>query len=100
MSLTVGTGPFAEHAARFNIDVDRSAPLLIWDPVPQRVRALIRRDPYSRVDVYATTRHVRADPQHDAERVRDMLCFFNERVDLELDGMVGDRPRTQYSREE
>ena len=130
------------------------------------------RDPYSRIDVYATTRHVRvllhaevladsrrtrvlfeaalppryyfpsedvradllvpsstksrcaykgsasywhvrvgerrvedlvwtyADPQHDAERVRDMLCFFNERVDLELDGTVGDRPRTQYSREE
>jgi hypothetical protein len=70
MSLTVGTGPFGEH--------DRSAPLLIWDPVPQR----------------------NADPQYDAERVRDMLCFFNERVDLELDGTVGDRPRTQYSREE
>jgi uncharacterized protein (DUF427 family) len=276
MSLTVGTGPFGEQpAARFNIDVDRSAPLLIWDPVPQRVRALIGeetvvdssgvvllhetgslpiyyfpegdvradllepsdrkeqsphkgearywsvrigdrvapdavwayprpvesasflagylaldwrsfdewfvedeqafghpRDPYNRIDVYATTRHVRvllhgevlaasrrtkvlfeaalppryyfpsedvrtdllvpsstksrcaykgsasywhvrvgerrvedlvwtyADPQHDAERVRDMLCFFNERVDLELDGTVGDRPRTQYSREE
>jgi uncharacterized protein (DUF427 family) len=39
-----------------------------------------------------------AAPQHDAEPVRDLLCFFNERVDLELDGEVGERPRTQWSR--
>jgi len=37
------------------------------------------------------------DPQHDAEPVRDMLCFFNERVDLELDGEREERPRTQWS---
>jgi hypothetical protein len=28
-----------------------------------------------------------------------MLCFFNERVDLELDGEIGERPQTQWSRE-
>jgi uncharacterized protein (DUF427 family) len=39
-----------------------------------------------------------AEPQHDAEAVRGMLCFFNERVDIELDGEVADRPRTQWSR--
>lgn len=38
-----------------------------------------------------------ADPQHDAEPVRDLLCFFNERVDLELDGQFEERPRTQWS---
>jgi len=38
-------------------------------------------------------------PQHDAEPVRDLLCFFNERVDLELDGERGERPRTQWSRD-
>ena len=38
------------------------------------------------------------EPQHDAEQVRGLLCFFNERVDLELDGEVGERPRTQWSR--
>jgi uncharacterized protein (DUF427 family) len=38
------------------------------------------------------------DPQHDAEPVRDLLCFFNERVDLELDGEIGERPITQWSR--
>jgi uncharacterized protein (DUF427 family) len=37
------------------------------------------------------------DPDHDAERVRDMLCFFSERVDVELDGVVGERPQTQWS---
>jgi uncharacterized protein (DUF427 family) len=38
------------------------------------------------------------DPQHDAEQVRDRVAFFNERVDLELDGAVQERPRTQWSR--
>jgi uncharacterized protein (DUF427 family) len=38
-----------------------------------------------------------AEPQHDAEAVRGLLCFFNERVDLELDGEVGERPLTQWS---
>ena len=39
------------------------------------------------------------EPQHDAERVNGMLCFFNERVDLELDGELIERPRTQWSRD-
>jgi uncharacterized protein (DUF427 family) len=39
-----------------------------------------------------------AEPQHDAEQVRGLLCFFNERVDLEIDGVVGERPHTQWSR--
>jgi uncharacterized protein (DUF427 family) len=39
-----------------------------------------------------------ADPLHDGEPVRDLLCFFQERVDLELDGVVGERPQTQWSR--
>jgi uncharacterized protein (DUF427 family) len=39
-----------------------------------------------------------ANPQHDAEQVRDHIAFFNERVDLELDGERTERPRTQWSR--
>ncbi len=39
------------------------------------------------------------DPEREAEPVRDMLCFFNERVDLELDGEPCERPRTQWSRD-
>jgi uncharacterized protein (DUF427 family) len=276
MSLTVGSGPFSKHpAGRFNIEIDRSRATMLWDPVPQRVRAIVEgktivdsrrsvllhetghlpvyyfpeedlrsellepsarvtrcphkgeasywsvrvgerhvpdavwayrepvesasflvghvalhwgsfdewfvedeqvfghpRDPYSRIDVYRTTRHVRikrdghllADsrrakvlfetglppryylppedvstellvpssrrtrcaykgsathwhvrvgerlyqdlawsyplPQHDGEPVRDLLCFYNERVDLELDGELVERPRTQYSRDD
>jgi len=38
------------------------------------------------------------EPQHDAEPVRGLLCFFNERVDLELDGELEERPVTQWSR--
>ena len=37
-------------------------------------------------------------PQHDAEPVRDLIAFFNERVDLELDGVPAERPATQWSR--
>jgi uncharacterized protein (DUF427 family) len=38
------------------------------------------------------------EPQHDAEPVRDMIAFFNERVDIEVDGEPQERPRTQWSR--
>jgi uncharacterized protein (DUF427 family) len=37
------------------------------------------------------------DPSHDAERVRDYLCFFNERVDLYVDGELQERPETPWS---
>ena len=39
-----------------------------------------------------------ADPLHEAERVRDYLAFFNERVDIEVDGELQERPDTQWSR--
>jgi uncharacterized protein (DUF427 family) len=38
------------------------------------------------------------DPQHDAEPVRDLIAFYDERVDIEVDGIVGERPLTQWSR--
>jgi uncharacterized protein (DUF427 family) len=38
------------------------------------------------------------DPQHDAEPVRDLIAFYNERVDIEVDGERSDRPQTQWSR--
>ena len=37
------------------------------------------------------------DPDHDAEPVRDRLCFFSEKVDIELDGELEQRPTTQWS---
>jgi uncharacterized protein (DUF427 family) len=39
-----------------------------------------------------------AEPQHDAEPVRDCIAFFNERVDLVVDGVREERPQTQWSR--
>jgi uncharacterized protein (DUF427 family) len=39
------------------------------------------------------------DPLHDAVPVKDMLAFFNERVDIEVDGEPAGRPRTQWSRD-
>jgi uncharacterized protein (DUF427 family) len=39
------------------------------------------------------------EPMLEAEPVRDLLCFYQERVDLELDGALQTRPRTQWSRD-
>lgn len=38
------------------------------------------------------------DPRHDAADVKGYVAFFNERVDLEIDGEPVDRPTTQWSR--
>jgi uncharacterized protein (DUF427 family) len=75
----------------------------LLDPSPKRTRCAYKGS--------ASYWHVRAggelhddlawtypDPQHDAEPVRDLIAFFNERVDLEVDGEAQDRPRTQWSR--
>lgn len=37
------------------------------------------------------------DPQHDAAPVKDMIAFFNERVDITVDGQPQPRPRTPWS---
>jgi len=38
-----------------------------------------------------------AEPDDEGEAVRGLICFFNERVDLELDGEPQERPATQWS---
>jgi uncharacterized protein (DUF427 family) len=38
------------------------------------------------------------DPLYDGERVRDLIAFYGERVDLELDGEAQERPQTQWLR--
>lgn len=37
------------------------------------------------------------EPLHDATPVRDLLCFWNERTDLELDGTAVPRPSSPFS---
>jgi uncharacterized protein (DUF427 family) len=38
------------------------------------------------------------EPRHDAAAVRDLVCFFNEAVDLDLDGERQARPQTPWAR--
>jgi uncharacterized protein (DUF427 family) len=38
------------------------------------------------------------EPLHDALPVKGLLAFYNERVDIEVDGESQDRPHTQWSR--
>jgi uncharacterized protein (DUF427 family) len=37
------------------------------------------------------------EPRRGMEAITDLLCFFNERVDLEVDGELVERPETQWS---
>jgi uncharacterized protein (DUF427 family) len=37
------------------------------------------------------------EPRHDAARIKDYICFFNERVDVEIDGERHERPVTPWS---
>lgn len=37
------------------------------------------------------------DPLTDADPVRDLIAFYNERVDIEVDGQIEERPTTQWS---
>jgi uncharacterized protein (DUF427 family) len=37
------------------------------------------------------------DPLHDGLPVKGLVAFYNERVDLEIDGEPQERPRTQWS---
>jgi len=39
-----------------------------------------------------------ADPRREVEPIRDHLAFFNERVDIDVDGEREERPVTQWSR--
>jgi uncharacterized protein (DUF427 family) len=38
------------------------------------------------------------DPRREAAPIKDHLAFFNERVDIEVDGELQERPVTQWSR--
>lgn len=38
------------------------------------------------------------EPDDDGRPIRGLICFFNERVDLEVGGHVPERPVTQWSR--
>lgn len=38
------------------------------------------------------------EPRHDASAVRDLICFFNEWVDIDLDRERQERPMTPWSR--
>ena len=37
------------------------------------------------------------DPIPEATKIKGLLCFFNEKVDLEVDGEEQERPLTQWS---
>ena len=69
---------------------------------------LTTRCPYKGLATYwsvrlgeATERNVvwsYAEPIPECPKIKGLLCFFNERVDLTVDGVMQPRPRTPWSR--
>jgi uncharacterized protein (DUF427 family) len=69
---------------------------------------LTTRCPYKGVATYWTARigeevarnvvWCYADPIPECPKIKGLLCFFNERVDLYVDGELQERPRTPWSR--
>src|SRR6185437_4496578 len=39
-----------------------------------------------------------AEPTREFQRIAGLIAFYNERVDLEIDGEVEERPTTPFSR--
>jgi uncharacterized protein (DUF427 family) len=39
------------------------------------------------------------DPRHDADQVRDLMCFYAEHTDLTIDDEPVERPQTEWSRQ-
>jgi uncharacterized protein (DUF427 family) len=37
------------------------------------------------------------EPRRELDRITDYICFYNERVDIELDGELQERPETPFS---
>jgi uncharacterized protein (DUF427 family) len=56
------------------------------------------RASYFSTDGVADVAWTYREPLHDAARVRDFVAFFNERVDLTVDGALQERPVTPWSR--
>ena len=38
-----------------------------------------------------------ATPLPESEPIAGMVCFYNERVDIEVDGVALERPRTKFA---
>lgn len=52
--------------------------------------------PYFHVQRLENVAWTYPDPRHDALPVRDLVCFFDEQVDVELDGELQERPPTPW----
>jgi uncharacterized protein (DUF427 family) len=64
----------------------------------------VTRCPYKGTAAYCSVNGAKdliwyyADPLPEAGGIKDLLCFFNEQVDLELDGELEERPETPFSK--
>lgn len=67
----------------------------------------VRRCPYKGIASYFSTKNAKQagrdlvwayhDPLPEVAPIKGLLCFFNERVDLEIDGELQRRPITRFS---
>jgi uncharacterized protein (DUF427 family) len=48
-------------------------------------------------EVHEDIAYIYPDPLPDNHQIRDLVCFFNERADIHVDGERLERPTTQWS---
>jgi uncharacterized protein (DUF427 family) len=97
MGLTTAAGPFGERPqGRFDFDPPERVRYI--EPCPRRVRA--EKDGATVADSgeHDDLAWSYEEPRWDGERVRNRIAFFNERTDIEVDGVPQERPVTQFSR--
>lgn len=72
MSLTVGRAPFARPpAGQFNFTLAAPKRVLYFEDCPRRVRGVLNGHTV---------------PLAEAAKIKGLLAFYNERVELEVDG--------------
>lgn len=95
-SLLFETGlPVRYYLPAEDVRFDRLAPsdTVTWCAYKGRATHWSADDTSGAVDVCWTY----TDPRNDAAPVRDLIGFYQERIDLTVDGVRRDRPRTPWS---
>lgn len=102
----------AQHLHETGLPVRYYLPATAVDPVLLRESATTTECPYKGIANYyslvlgAGTAQERTlkdvvwyyrNPAHESARVAGLLCFYNEKVDIELGGEMLERPKTIFS---
>lgn len=106
---TVAKSPFAVHLLETGLPTRYYLPLSSVDQSVLRKSELMTRCPYKGEAEYydvvvGKTEEVMRNlvwyyrlPTHESAAIAGLVCFYNEKVDILLDGEMLERPRTKFA---